>query len=398
MDVDGVGEVQAVVDSGAAKSAVRYDIVAGTGLVIRPTRRKWMCADGFANGVIGEVELTVAYEGRLVRLPEVVVFKHLVEPFLLGIEWIDAANVAVMAESHLGVVVLRDDTMAERSETKEALETSALTDTDEEVEMPAEPATGMQDFAVVLQRKAFCSTLPEIEEETEEEVSERIDRPPQLSEPSVETHLPASSDPPEVSYMLQSNGCQKILRPRDGLHSQEPPVEQSQRKSETLPACEALQENEVLPSNEVTMSFGDWHEQRLEFHARSDPNYAPDVNPLSREFWKFKEGVDELQKIGTIVAASSESRPRAQPREKLHPLKCQRIPGWSKGFVTFRTPEKRNGSWMVSPSSGIEGGRGWATPACLVTAVDGLVQIPVTNADNRGWRDRPRLERSSPNG
>ena len=50
---------------------------------------------------------------------------------------------------------------------------------------------------------------------------------------------------------------------------------------------------------------------------------------------------------------------------------------------------------MVSLSSGIEGGRGWATPACLVFSVNGLVQIPVTNADNRGcrWKDlRGKIE------
>jgi len=311
-----------------------------------------MCADGFANGVIGEVELTVAYEGRLVRLSEVVVFKHLVEPFLLGIEWIDAANVAVMAESHAGVVVLRDDTMVERSETEGISEIPVPTGR-EEVEMHEESATVTQDSPVCQQRNAYCSTLPEIEEE----VAELIDRPPQLSDRSVETPLSASSDPPEAASTLQSK-C--------GVHS-----------------------------SEVTRSFDEWHERRLEFHARSDPNYAPDVSPSSRAFWKFKEGVDELRQIGAIVAASSESRPRAPPREKLHPLKCQRIPGWSKGFVTFRTPGKRNGSWMVSPSSGIEGGRGWATPACLVTAVDGLVQIPVTNADDRGcrWKDlRGKIE------
>ena len=50
---------------------------------------------------------------------------------------------------------------------------------------------------------------------------------------------------------------------------------------------------------------------------------------------------------------------------------------------------------MVSPSSGIESGRGWATPACLVTAAGGFVQIAVKNAGERGcrWKDlRGRIE------
>ena len=50
---------------------------------------------------------------------------------------------------------------------------------------------------------------------------------------------------------------------------------------------------------------------------------------------------------------------------------------------------------MISPANGIEGGKGWASPACLVTAVNGLVEIPFINADDRPcrWIDiRGRLE------
>ena len=110
VNVSGVGEVIAIIDSGAAKSAVRHDIIAGYGHKINPPRRRWVCADGFADGVMGETEVTVEHEGRAVHLPEVVVFKNLVEPFLLGMEWIDAARVAVMANDHAGVVVYRETT------------------------------------------------------------------------------------------------------------------------------------------------------------------------------------------------------------------------------------------------------------------------------------------------
>jgi hypothetical protein len=50
---------------------------------------------------------------------------------------------------------------------------------------------------------------------------------------------------------------------------------------------------------------------------------------------------------------------------------------------------------MISPFSAVEGGKCWATPACLVTAVNGLVHVPVTNGDDRTccWRDlRGKIE------
>ena len=89
-------------------SAVRYDLIAQTELAIKQTFTRWVCVDGFADGVVGVVGLTVSNQNRVVRLPEVVVFKTLQVPFLLGMDWIDAAKVAVMTEDHKGVVYLRD--------------------------------------------------------------------------------------------------------------------------------------------------------------------------------------------------------------------------------------------------------------------------------------------------
>ena len=103
-----LGALRALVDSGAVNSAVRYDLIAQTELAIKQTSTRWVCADGFADGVVGVVGLTVSYQNRVVRLPEVVVFKTLQVPFLLGMDWIDAAKVAVMTEDHKGVVYLRD--------------------------------------------------------------------------------------------------------------------------------------------------------------------------------------------------------------------------------------------------------------------------------------------------
>ena len=157
-----------------------------------------MCADGFANGVIGEIALTVEYEGRLVQLPEVVVFKNLTEPFLLGMEWIDAANIAVMAERHAGVVTLRDDLAREQSNASQAVGSSVSTKTCdsssqteqewEEEEILSTPVDTHQEPVQAEVDEHAQSPLTTIEEEEETTVPTLLDGPPQLSNSAVIEH------------------------------------------------------------------------------------------------------------------------------------------------------------------------------------------------------------------
>ena len=122
------------------------------------------------------------------------------------------------------------------------------------------------------------------------------------------------------------------------------------------------------------------------FHWRSDPSYTPKQVVNKEIDRKFKEGADELRTIGAIIADFCEPHEKPPMREKLQPLKGQQIPKWSKGVLQFRTTGRKDGTWMISPANGIEGEKGWASPACLVNAVNGLVEIPFINADDRPCR------------
>jgi hypothetical protein len=131
----------------------------------------------------------------------------------------------------------------------------------------------------------------------------------------------------------------------------------------------------------------DWSSRRRSFHLRSDPGYVPQkVKPYECK-WTFEKTTKELRMIGAIIAEHSlPSRGKRQPIHKLHPIKGQRIPAWSKGFIACKTPGRKNGTWLVTSSNGFEKGRGWASPACLVKAEDGIVYVPIVNADERVCR------------
>ena len=59
MRVHGMTEVPALVDSGAAKSAISLRVVQQLGLLMRPPRRNWKAIDGPGRGIVGEVSFNV---------------------------------------------------------------------------------------------------------------------------------------------------------------------------------------------------------------------------------------------------------------------------------------------------------------------------------------------------
>ena len=118
---------------------------------------------------------------------------------------------------------------------------------------------------------------------------------------------------------------EEISRRGKRLKPPDPPTGQSQ----PVPQPSMVERLELLEIKEPE-SVEDRQKRRRQFHSRSDVDYVPYIQPMSKEAWRFKEGIDELRQNGAIVAASCESGPQAPPREKLHPLKFQRIPGWSK--------------------------------------------------------------------
>ena len=104
-----IGNLRALADSGAQKSAISYDFVRDAGIEISPCQRVWRVANGSGGGIVGQVSISVLYEHTQVQMDEVVVFRNMPCPLILGIEWMDAAKAWVGVVDHVGTILFGED-------------------------------------------------------------------------------------------------------------------------------------------------------------------------------------------------------------------------------------------------------------------------------------------------
>jgi len=98
-----------MVDSGAKTCAISEDEVRGrTAIVIRPIQSNWRYLDGSPIlNVVGETSLTVKFADTIVDLPRVAVVKFMTFPLILGIDWVNASQVAVTSRNGQAIVIPR---------------------------------------------------------------------------------------------------------------------------------------------------------------------------------------------------------------------------------------------------------------------------------------------------
>ena len=104
-----IGNLHALADSGAQKSAISYDFVRDAGIEISPCQRVWRVANGSGGGIVGQVSISVLYEHTQVQMDEVVVFFNMPCALILGIEWMDAAKAWVGVVDHVGTILFGED-------------------------------------------------------------------------------------------------------------------------------------------------------------------------------------------------------------------------------------------------------------------------------------------------
>ena len=105
-----MGEMAALVDTGATKTVVREDLVRGNNFfTIGKCNRNWKTIDTAPANQVGQTSLTVNYQGSSIYLGEVVVMRDLHYPLILGLEWVDAARVSVSTLEREGKVTFLPD-------------------------------------------------------------------------------------------------------------------------------------------------------------------------------------------------------------------------------------------------------------------------------------------------
>ena len=314
-----------MVDTGAVKSAISARVLEGSGLSIRPVRRKWRSVDGPGRGILGEVGLTVRYEDTHVRLSEVIVFENQQIPLILGIEWIEAANVSVAVENHQGMVTLLGPKEMENADedSKEAKKETFPVINNDGLEM----TTNNEDYTKV--------NLPKVK-------------------------------------ILKNFGEGKATLPK----IMEDPDEDLELEEVAQPG--KAEEGQVNPKERDTFSeWKEWDQRRREYHARSDPkNWSKWARPQT----------GGPQTIGTLFRDENSEKKESWKKRKIKPLKGKSVPAWSRGFMKCHAPTKEKKTWAISSANGLNLGRGWAIPACLVTAENGFFFVPVINADDRPCR------------
>ena len=107
VNVDGIGVLSALVDTGAKVSALTYDCL-NLGIDLRPARRDYRSVDGTpVTNVVGETDLIVRFDGAVVHLNDVVVLEEMSHPLLLGIDFVANGNILISGSKGVATVTVQ---------------------------------------------------------------------------------------------------------------------------------------------------------------------------------------------------------------------------------------------------------------------------------------------------
>lgn len=106
-DVFRIGELKALVDSGAKNSAISEELLLNRSCFEVHPPTKYRFIDGTTiDNVVGEVSLTVRYRGIVVDLPRVAVMRKMFYPMVLGVEWIVGSGANVRGVEGVATVIM----------------------------------------------------------------------------------------------------------------------------------------------------------------------------------------------------------------------------------------------------------------------------------------------------
>ena len=338
--------VKALVDTGAAKSAISYQVIKNSGLRIDPVKRRWRAADGPGRGILGQMELVVGYGGSQVRLPEVIVFDNLQVPLILGIEWVGAAKASVSVVNQVGVVTLLDSIddesfprgKVEGAELEQELGSDELSENEMQDETTG-PIGGGGGTGGLLGPENGGRNLPESsegEEETDDDMcswKEKVAATRNPAEGPRRRHGKIGWSKRRWAFHAKSNGCKFITFIQ--LNSQ---------------FCHTGRENGKLGSSTLLPPIPELEEEEVE--------------DVEEEGW--------LLMIGTLQEGEPIIEKKKIPVKRLKPLRGWEVPSWSKGFIQCKESSGGKKTWMVTAANGLGKGRGWAIPACLITSENGI--------------------------
>lgn len=129
-----VGELKAMVDSGAKNSAISEGMLLGrSGFAVLPPS-KYSFIDGtLMDNVIGEASLTIRYKGTVVDLEKVAVVRGMLYPLLLGVEWIVKSDAMIKGVEGVARVIMPSELNVGQNRNVEKIEQVRPADTQNSV-------------------------------------------------------------------------------------------------------------------------------------------------------------------------------------------------------------------------------------------------------------------------
>ncbi|KZS01857.1 Uncharacterized protein APZ42_001357, partial [Daphnia magna] len=99
---------------------------------------------------------------------------------------------------------------------------------------------------------------------------------------------------------------------------------------------------------------------------------------------EYVQVTEELKTMGAILGtevSAASSDPLSETTFVLEPVPSKRVMANSMGYFKCKVPKCDCKLWMVSTAGALGATGGWVTPSCVLEAGDGILTIPVINAN-----------------
>ena len=228
-----IGSIEGMVDTGAKTTGVSLGYL-NDEAEIRASTKTYLTVDGnHITNVVGETDLTVTFQGKDVWLPNVAVFKEMVYPLVLGIDWITRGNIVIIGREGGALVSVSNQVITEK--------------------LPSDNGTSVKEEFVPAEFTRY----------TIEDVKRKFEEMEALSEDNEEVEENATPELVQDSAPLQGIGSETVFDVARTFTEIEAPGAVGPTSKKISPGSEKLNKEDVVigmfkPDKETIIPENSW--------------------------------------------------------------------------------------------------------------------------------------------
>ena len=228
-----IGSIEGMVDTGAKTTGVSLGYL-NDEAEIRASTKTYLTVDGnHITNVVGETDLTVTFQGKDVWLPNVAVFKEMVYPLVLGIDWITRGNIVIIGREGGALVSVSNQVITEK--------------------LPSDNGTSVKEEFVPAEFTRY----------TIEDVKRKFEEMEALSEDNEEVEENATPELVQDSAPLQGIGSETVFDEARTFTEIEAPGAVGPTSKKISPGSEKLNKEDVVigmfkPDKETIIPENSW--------------------------------------------------------------------------------------------------------------------------------------------